>query len=367
MKETSPIPSNQPGEEEEPQVFAVNREASQLKFNRREFLELSAVAAAAASLGGCGGIPQGLLPGGSSPTTASSSTSSRETIVNFQNAPLFTGPGTGYDRLAMLKQNDVLRIISRSADGNWLQVATPAGDIGWISSAFVDLKVPIDSIPVDESAAAQAPSEAPASGQANAPQPSDTPAPTNTPEPPAATNTPAPTYTKTPEPTDVPTMTGVVVVTAANVRIAPIANIQPIINLSQGESVMIFGRTNDNVWVLVDTGKSTSATKKKLIGWMKANQLSITANDVASLPIATPDPTPTPLPGSADNISPGSTGISYEYLDEWGIKYTRTLPCGSPIPAGAVCVCNCVTVPVACSCDNFHPCSCDTIHYWYPN
>ena len=142
MQETSPIPSNQPGEEEEPQVFAVNREASQLKFNRREFLELSAVAAAAASLGGCGGIPQGLLPGGSSPTTASSSTSSRETIVNFQNAPLFTGPGTGYDRLAMLKQNDVLRIISRSADGNWLQVATPAGDIGWISSAFVDLKVP---------------------------------------------------------------------------------------------------------------------------------------------------------------------------------------------------------------------------------
>ena len=29
---------------------------------------------------------------------------------------------------------------------------------------------------------------------------------------------------------------------------------------------------------------------------------------------------------------------------------TRTLPCGSPLPAGAVCICNCVA-SLACSCD----------------
>ena len=63
---------------------------------------------------------------------------------------------------------------------------------------------------------------------------------------------------------------------------------------------------------------------------------------------------------------------------------TYTLPCGSPIPAGAVCVCNCVEGSV-CSCVGHHPCSCDGYvppactcenvctcegvgpHYWYPN
>ena len=366
MKKEIPNPQNNPGEDEEPQIFALSREAGGVRFNRREFLEITAAAAAAASLTGCGAIPENLLP--SQATAVPSDINTRETIVNFQNAPLFDGPGTTFDRIVMLKQNDVLRIISRTADGNWLQVATPSGDIGWISTAFVDLQTPLDSIPVEDTAAAQPTSEQPASGQANEPQPTDTTAPTKAPrQQPISTNTPEPTATATPEPTDVPTMTGTVVVTAANVRIAPIANILPIINLAQGESVTILGRTSDNVWVLVDTGKSTMETHKALIGWMKTNQLSISIDNVSTLPIATPNPTPTPLPGSADNISPGSTGISYDYIDQWGIKHTRTLPCGSPIPAGAVCVCNCVTVPVACSCDNYSPCSCDTIHYWYPN
>ena len=63
---------------------------------------------------------------------------------------------------------------------------------------------------------------------------------------------------------------------------------------------------------------------------------------------------------------------------------TYTLPCGSPIPAGAVCVCNCVEGSV-CSCDGHNPCTCHSYvppscgcqgnctcesvgpHYWYPN
>ncbi len=50
---------------------------------------------------------------------------------------------------------------------------------------------------------------------------------------------------------------------------------------------------------------------------------------------------------------------------------TWTMPCGSAIPAGAVCTCNCVSVPAACSCNVYNPCSCVghvvTSHYWYPN
>ena len=40
-----------------------------------------------------------------------------------------------------------------------------------------------------------------------------------------------------------------------------------------------------------------------------------------------------------------------------GKTVTYTLPCGSPIPAGAVCVCNCVSGSV-CTCDKV--CTCDT-------
>jgi hypothetical protein len=50
------------------------------------------------------------------------------------------------------------------------------------------------------------------------------------------------------------------------------------------------------------------------------------------------------------------------------------LPCGSAIPTGAVCTCNCVEVPAApCSCDTVCTCdghcTCDVVHnhYWYPN
>lgn len=62
-------------------------------------------------------------------------------------------------------------------------------------------------------------------------------------------------------------------------------------------------------------------------------------------------------------------GVSYEITNDQGGVRTITLPCGSPIPAGAVCTCNCVAGGM-CSCVG-HSCTCDThstgVHYWYPN
>ena len=62
-----------------------------------------------------------------------------------------------------------------------------------------------------------------------------------------------------------------------------------------------------------------------------------------------------------------------------GRTETITLPCGSPIPAGAVCTCNCVSGTV-CPCVSHvvvptakpksNPCSCQSVgggHYWHPN
>jgi hypothetical protein len=73
----------------------------------------------------------------------------------------------------------------------------------------------------------------------------------------------------------------------------------------------------------------------------------------------------------------GATISQYDRLT--GTVTTFTLPCGSPIPAGAVCICNCVAAPVydvvrtICTCNLV--CTCDTVTtgttytytYWYPN
>ena len=80
-------------------------------------------------------------------------------------------------------------------------------------------------------------------------------------------------------------------------------------------------------------------------------------------------------------------GVQYKGTDAYGRSVTFTLPCGAPIPPGAVCICNCVpgssgtssrsydSVGV-CTCDLV--CTCNTVctclsvqtysyHYWYPN
>jgi hypothetical protein len=88
-------------------------------------------------------------------------------------------------------------------------------------------------------------------------------------------------------------------------------------------------------------------------------------------------------------------GITYKSENQFGQAITYTLPCGSPIPPGAVCVCNCVPGSLAmptghtqqfagtvCTCDLI--CTCNTVctcqsvgnrgggysyyvSYWYPN
>jgi LysM repeat protein len=69
---------------------------------------------------------------------------------------------------------------------------------------------------------------------------------------------------------------------------------------------------------------------------------------------------------STEEIPAGEEGVKIEIAEPDGTTRTWTLPCGSPIPPGAVCVCNCVSVPASCACVGH--CSCDAVstHYWYP-
>jgi hypothetical protein len=75
---------------------------------------------------------------------------------------------------------------------------------------------------------------------------------------------------------------------------------------------------------------------------------------------------------SPEPISPGEDAVKVD-VSVGGETRTFYLPCGSPIPPGAVCICNCVATCACvghcacdghCSCDGV--CSCHPVHYWYP-
>jgi len=63
---------------------------------------------------------------------------------------------------------------------------------------------------------------------------------------------------------------------------------------------------------------------------------------------------------------PDAKGITYQSTQS-GQTVEYTLPCGAPIPLGAVCTCNCVGGSYEpkpnCGCDNYS----GPPHYWYPN
>jgi hypothetical protein len=153
-----------------------------------------------------------------------------------------------------------------------------------------------------------------------------------------------------------------------NFRSGPSTAYTPITRLPMGASVLLVGRLEDGTWVAV-----ALADPKKpgtmVYGWIKTNLINTTGIDLKNLPIIKDiPPTPTPLPGRYGNTGAGQTGLDYTITDQYGNVYNYNLPCGASLPLGATCTCNCVTVPRTCSCvDHSGGCSCNPIHYWYPN
>lgn len=220
--------------------------------------------------------------------------------------------------------------------------------------------------------------------------PTDTPSPTDT-STPTATSTPTktPRPTRTPAPTRTYTPTPVVVRAATkkqgiNLRAGPGTYYYAIGSLASNIEVTVIARLADSSWfnVLVDLEylpilKNAPIAKDRsdVEGWIRADLLNILEGNIEDLPTKEAPPTPTPLPNQKPT---GEEGITYEYTDLYGNVYHFTLPCGSPIPAGAICTCNCVTLcscdsyvaPPSCSCDSHSGssvCLCNLVTYWYPN
>lgn len=260
---------------ENPQVFAVTREANKMKFTRREFLELAAAGTVAITALSC------------------------KVELKMTNPP----------PTATVKSPEA--------------VQPPA--------------VPPTEIPSDTPV-----------------PPSDTPVPpTDTPEPtPTDTSTPEPTYTKTPTATATKVFMGKINQGNVNLRKGPGTYYDKVGAGKQGEAVTLISRTGDSTWLRLKNSTGLDA-------WISATFVTIDF-PIEDIPIEQDiPPAPTGVPGG---LKPGQTGINYSLNGR-----TYNLPCGAPLPAGAVCICNCVTVPTPCSCDG--ACSCDrqTNHYWYPN
>lgn len=262
-------PENNPQEEhsggEEPQVFAVSRDARGVNFSRREFLELAAAATAAAAALSC-------------------------------------------------------------------QVASRVSDV---------------IVPSETPSAAPVPSKTPEPSATLAELPTDTPEPTLTDTPtPVPTDTPTPTVTASPTPNIV-----AVVSKTVNLRSGPGTYYDRIGEAKKDDKLIVISRDQDAKWLKVRTGD------QKIV-WVSADFVSLGIN-IKDIAIETNiPPAPTGVPGS---VQPGETGVDYSFNGR-----TYTLPCGAPVPSGAVCVCNCVTVPPACECDGACTCAGQS-HYWYPN
>jgi hypothetical protein len=273
-------------------------------------------------------------------------------------------PEEGPEIFTISKENGSFKLNRQ----DFLKLTAAASTAIWISSC-----VPAQIQKVVEVVATPVPSDTPK------PIPTDTP--TVTPSP-----TTTPTLTETPTPTPV-IVSAIVNTQGANLRTGPSPDYQAIGPLAYNVPLKVIGKIGDGTWLhvivkvadlpnLAGAPITRNNSVTEIDGWIKTNLVKVTAGSLDDLPVEAPPPTPTPMPNSP--VAPGSQGITYKFTDPYGYSRTYTLPCGSPIPEGAICICNCVAVcscdgyvapsPTSCGCDTYGTiCTCDVVSYWYPN
>lgn len=165
-----------------------------------------------------------------------------------------------------------------------------------------------------------------------------------------------------------------------------------------GSYGILSGEKNALVLISMDDGSeirriSVENAAQTPVVVSKTGESCAVASDKSILFISLPDFGIIGCPVDLSEMKDTSKGIEVKKTDPvTGHTVTYTLPCGAPIPEGAVCVCNCVAgevcscvghvVPTYCSCDTvcscvgntYTYCSCDTVctcegdgHYWYPD
>lgn len=145
------------------------------------------------------------------PTITPSPTPATPQAQLIRSLPLRVGPDLSYPTLRTLDAQDNFMILGLSEDGQWYQIQTDEGEIGWITSSTLQVRVfgnleviQLAFAPTDTPTPTFTPSNTPTRTPTptNTATPSRTPSPTNT-----ATPTQTPTHTATPTRTPSPTPT----------------------------------------------------------------------------------------------------------------------------------------------------------------
>jgi len=141
-----------------------------------------------------------------------------------------SGPGVSYSVNGVVSQGEVVSVIGRNDDGSWVIIQTPSGLEGWVNSSYLQINVPVQSLPVvitDES----------------------------------------------------PSPVGVVNTAVLNVRSGPGTSFAVIAKLNGGDTVALLGRNLSASWLFIQAANNVQ-------GWVNGSYL-VTNVSVSSLPVVT--------------------------------------------------------------------------------
>jgi N-acetylmuramoyl-L-alanine amidase len=149
-----------------------------------------------------------------------------------------SGPGVAYGVNGVVHQGDMVSVIGRNDSGSWVVIQTPSGLEGWVNSSYLQINIPVQSLPVvitDES----------------------------------------------------PSPVGIVNTAILNVRSGPGTSFAVIAKLRGGDTVALLGRNVSASWVLIQTSNNAQ-------GWVNGSYL-VTNVPISSLPVVTGgEPVPPP-------------------------------------------------------------------------
>jgi len=159
-------------------------------------------------------------PSEAATTTVATPTPAPDAVVNQPQLNLRAGPSQAYTIVDVYVQGTALKVIGKEKSGEWLQVQTPDGKVGWMSATRLQVNialvnVPLVTVPTLRPKPTPKPTAVPEpttpAPQVDTPTPTDFVAPVDTPVPaitPISTDTSTPTKRREqPTPTRKPTPT----------------------------------------------------------------------------------------------------------------------------------------------------------------